>query len=98
MVISEAVCGSPSYLSSPVWNEDPSPNIAQPSTRTPTTITQRLTTTIRFILLPNGKVSDGGGHHASEFANRRCPPPFAPPKSWAPRSPESLLPFSLVRL
>src|SRR5213594_900452 len=46
---------------------------------------------------PNAEVSDGGGHQASEFANRRCPPPFAPPKSWALRSPESLLPFSLVR-
>jgi hypothetical protein len=29
----------------------------------------------------NDEVSDGGGHQAPELANRRRPPPFAPPKS-----------------
>jgi hypothetical protein len=32
-------------------------------------------------MLPNGDLSGGGGHQASELANKRRPPPFAPGKS-----------------
>src|SRR6266487_5456019 len=68
MMISEAVCGSPLYLSSPVWNEDRSPNITQPSTRKPSTIRQRQPTMIRFILLPNAQLTDGWPSETPELA------------------------------
>jgi hypothetical protein len=40
---------------------------------------------LRFCIAipPNAEVSDGGGHQAPGFANRRRPPPFAPLESQA---------------
>ncbi len=37
----------------------------------------------KWVSLPNGDVSDGGGHQALEFADGRARPPFAPRKSSA---------------
>jgi hypothetical protein len=44
-------------------------------------VTQERLASGDLIEIPNGEVSDGGGHQASESANEQHPPPFAPPKS-----------------